>query len=108
MPKRQYYVFLCVNERPPENPKGCCTSRGSAAVRERFAEALTREGLRDRVRLVRTSCLDNCSKGPTMVVYPDDVWYQGVQAEDVDEIVESHLKSGRPVERLRLKPSEFD
>ena len=37
-----------------------------------------------------------------MVVYPDAVWYGFVTAEDVDEIVESHIVNGQPVERLRL------
>ena len=81
---------------------------GAGAVRDRFAEVLVREGLKDRVRVVRTSCLDNCSRGPTVAIYPDDVWYQKVQAQDVEEIVESHFKNGRPVERLLLPPSEFD
>jgi (2Fe-2S) ferredoxin len=39
-----------------------------------------------------------------IVVYPEDVWYAGVRAEDVQEIVESHLLGGRPVDRLRYRP----
>ncbi len=108
MPKRPYYIFLCINERRPGHPKGCCTSNGSDAVRERFAEVMDREGLRDQLRVVRTSCLDNCSRGPTMVVYPDDVWYQGVQVDDVQEIIDSHIKGGRVVQRLVLPPDDFD
>jgi len=38
------------------------------------------------------------------VVYPEEVWYTFVDGDDIDEIVESHLKNGRPVERLRLPP----
>jgi (2Fe-2S) ferredoxin len=107
MPKRQHYLFLCVNQRGPGHPKGCCMSRGAGEVRDRLAEELNRQGLRDRVRVLRTSCLDNCSRGAVLAVYPDDVWYQGVQAADVEEILDS-LKTGRPVERLLLPPSEFD
>jgi (2Fe-2S) ferredoxin len=107
MPKRRHYLFLCVNERPPDNPKGCCMRRGADAVRDRFAQRIAELGLRDQVRIVRTSCLDNCSRGPTLAVYPDDVWYQGVQPADVDEILESHLRKGRPVERLLLRPDQF-
>ncbi len=36
-------------------------------------------------------------------MYPEAVWYGGVQAADVAEIVQSHLVEGRPVERLRLQ-----
>ena len=81
---------------------------GADAVRDRFAERIRDRDLRDVVRVVRTSCLDNCSKGPTLVVYPDDVWYQGVQADDVEEILDRHIGEGKPVERLLLPPEEFD
>jgi (2Fe-2S) ferredoxin len=108
MAKRPCYIFLCMNERKPGHPKGCCTSRGSEAVRQRFAEVMARDGLRDQLRVVRTSCLDNCSHGPTLAVYPDDVWYRGVQPDDVEEIVRSHVQGGKPVARLVLPPGEFD
>jgi (2Fe-2S) ferredoxin len=36
-----------------------------------------------------------------VVVYPEDVWYGGVQVDDVDEIVREHLAGGKPVDRLR-------
>jgi (2Fe-2S) ferredoxin len=39
-----------------------------------------------------------------LVVYPDDVWYAGVQAEDLAEIFESHIVGGKPVERLIYRP----
>ena len=50
------------------------------------------------------ACLDQCEHGVTVVVYPEQVWYGFVQPADVEEIVESHLVGGRPVERLRLAP----
>jgi len=105
--KRRYYVFLCSNERPADNPKGSCAVGGAAAVRDAFTEAIEREGLRSAVRVVKTSCLDNCARGPVLAIYPDDIWYQGVKATDVAEIVDSHLKRGQPVERLLLRPTEF-
>jgi (2Fe-2S) ferredoxin len=38
------------------------------------------------------------------VVYPDDVWYAGVQESDLKEIFESHIVGGKPVDRLRYEP----
>jgi (2Fe-2S) ferredoxin len=38
------------------------------------------------------------------VVYPEGVWYTYVDRSDIDEIVDSHLKDGRVVERLLLPP----
>jgi (2Fe-2S) ferredoxin len=39
-----------------------------------------------------------------IVVYPDDVWYAGVQESDLAEIARSHIVGGVPVERLRYNP----
>jgi (2Fe-2S) ferredoxin len=56
------------------------------------------------VRVNKAGCLDRCAGGPVAVVYPEGVWYTFVDRDDIDEIVESHLKQGRPVERQRLPP----
>lgn len=57
-------------------------------------------GLAGRVIVNRTNCLKHCSRGITVAVYPDNVWYGRVTAEDLPEMVESHLENGRPLERL--------
>src|SRR5262249_34045945 len=56
--------------------------------------------LKGRVRVNQSGCLDQCGYGPLLVVYPENVWYWGVQLEDVEEIVREHMVGGRPVERL--------
>jgi (2Fe-2S) ferredoxin len=66
-------------------------------------QQLAREaGLGAKVRINKSGCLDQCEHGPTVVVYPDAVWYGNVQPEDAEEIVREHLVGGRPVERLRI------
>ena len=102
----RHHVFVCENVRDPSDPRGCCSARGGVAVREAFKAELKRRGLAGIVRANSAGCLDNCALGPTVVVYPEGVWYGGVRAEDVPEIVESHLIGGRPVERLRLRRVE--
>ena len=67
-----------------------------------FKQALAAHGLKHRVRANKSGCLDQCEHGPTVVVYPDAVWYGRVKMEDVAEIVESHILAGKPVERLIL------
>ena len=47
-------------------------------------------------------CLGRCAYGPVMVVYPDNVWYQYIDQDDVDEIIDSHLLNGETVERLKI------
>jgi (2Fe-2S) ferredoxin len=55
-----------------------------------------------KVRVNRAGCFDRCSEGPVLVVYPEAVWYTYVDQQDVDEIIESHLKNGKVVERLKI------
>jgi len=55
-----------------------------------------------KVRINKAGCLDRCADGPVLVVYPEGVWYTLVDAEDVEEVIQSHLIQGRPVERLKL------
>jgi (2Fe-2S) ferredoxin len=62
-------------------------------------EQLSGPGL---VRVNKAGCLDRCAGGPVAVVYPEAVWYTFVDTQDIDEIVDSHLKKGQVVERLRL------
>ena len=96
------HVFVCTNRRPDDDPRGCCAAKGSGAIRERLKVLAKNAGLRGRVRINGAGCLDQCEHGPTIVVYPEAVWYGHVTPDDVDEIFESHVLGGKPVERLRL------
>ena len=100
MPTFQRHVFVCVNERPADNPKGCCKSKGGPEVRDALKKALSARGIKSEIRANNAGCLDQCENGVTVVVYPEAIWYGGVRPEDVREIVEEHLVGGRPVERL--------
>ena len=59
--------------------------------------------LKTEIRAQKTGCLDTCGMGPSVVVYPEGVWYGNVQLSDIKEIVESHLVNDQPFERLQLK-----
>jgi (2Fe-2S) ferredoxin len=101
MPAFERHVFVCTNVREAGHPRGCCSAKGSEAIREALKKAAGKR-LGKRVRVNTAGCLDQCEHGVTVVVYPEAVWYGFVKLEDVEEIVESHLVNGRPVERLRL------
>jgi (2Fe-2S) ferredoxin len=58
------------------------------------------------VRINASGCLDRCELGPTMVIYPEGVWYGYRTKEDVDEILETHVLKGGRVKRLMLLPSD--
>ena len=96
------HVFICINERPATDPRGCCASKDGAAVAAAFKRKLYERGLKRIVRPNKAGCLDQCHLGAAIVVYPEGVWYGGVTVDDVDEIVERHLLRGEVVERLRV------
>ena len=102
LPAFERHVFVCHNVRPADAPRPSCTSDGKSELHARLQQLTKEAGLSGRVRINKSGCLDQCEHGPTVVVYPDAVWYGHVQPEDAQAIVEEHLIGGRPVERLRL------
>jgi (2Fe-2S) ferredoxin len=103
MPKFEKHIFVCGNHRPPGSPRPCCDPEGQAQLQRAFKDKLSALGLKGRVRANQAGCLDQCEHGPNVVVYPEAVWYGRVTLADVDEIVESHIVGGKPVERLQLR-----
>lgn len=105
MAKYERHVFVCTNQREPGSARPSCNANGKAELPKLFKQAADAAGLKDRVRINKSGCLDQCEHGPSVVVYPDAVWYGRVTAADVEEIVHSHLVEGMPVERLMLADS---
>jgi (2Fe-2S) ferredoxin len=102
----KHHIFVCENMRPEGDPKGSCAAKGSAAIRVAMKHEIKQRGLRGVARANQSSCLDACEFGPSVVIYPEGIWYGGVSPEDVPEIVESHIMEGKPVERLLIKKYE--
>jgi (2Fe-2S) ferredoxin len=82
---------------------GDCKKRGSKEVRKALKAELRERGRVRDVRVDSVECLGLCKHGPNAVVYPDGVWYLGLQDEDVPEVVGRHLDGGEPVERLTAR-----
>ena len=104
-PFYEAHVFCCTNERPAGHPRGCCKAKGSEKLRD-YMKARAKEFGLSRVRINTSGCLDRCELGPTMVIYPEGVWYHVETREDVDEVLQRHLIEGGRVERLMLKPDD--
>jgi (2Fe-2S) ferredoxin len=102
MPRLQRHVFVCINERPAGHPKGDCKSKCGGEVRDALKAGLSARGVAKQIRANNAGCLDQCERGVTVVVYPEQVWYGGVTVADVDELIESHLVAGKVVERLLI------
>jgi len=104
-PYYRVHVFCCTNVRPEGHPRGCCSAKGSVALREYMKDHAKKLGLGD-VRINASGCLDRCELGPNMVIYPDGVWYHYTTPADIDEILARHVRDGGRVERLMLKPED--
>ena len=102
MPPFERHVFVCHNIRAADAPRPSCTSDGKSDLHTQLNQLAKAAGLGATVRINKSGCLDQCEHGPTVVVYPEAVWYGHVRPEDAVEIVNEHLVGGRPVERLRL------
>ena len=103
--KFEKHIFICTNERPPGGKKSCGEKCGMELVAA-FKKSLKEKGLSDRMRAQRTGCLDACEYGPSMVVYPEGIFYGNVQQSDVEEIISSHLLGNIPVKRLVIDFAE--
>lgn len=101
MPAFQCHLFVCCNQREAGHPRGCCGEAGSA-VRDALKAELKRRGLTGAVRANEAGCLDQCECGPTLVVYPQQIWYGNVKVEDVPRIVEETVVGGRVLDDLRI------
>ncbi|MEY9591104.1 (2Fe-2S) ferredoxin [Bradyrhizobium yuanmingense] len=95
----RHHVFACNTQRPPGHPHGSCGASGAQALWDRMGKAIEAQGLND-IGFTMAGCLGFCNSGPLLVVYPGGIWYRVTTPEDVDEIVKSHLKQGKRVDRL--------
>jgi (2Fe-2S) ferredoxin len=97
------HVFCCVNEREDGHIRGCCKAKGSMGLRD-YMKTRAKELKLRTTRINQSLCLDRCELGPTMVIYPEGVWYTYKNEADVDEILQTHLVEGGRVKRLMLQP----
>ena len=103
-----HHVFMCTNERADGSQ--CCAQCGAADARSYVKQRCKELGIHSagQVRINNAGCLDRCESGPVMVVYPEAVWYTYIDNEDLDEIIDRHLRKGEIVERLRLPDPDQD
>jgi (2Fe-2S) ferredoxin len=98
--QRERYLFVCINRRAEDNPKGSCAAKDSEEVYKALKEEVAARGLAKlEARVCTSSCLDQCNNGVTILIEPDHFFYGRVTVADVPEIVDG-LVNGQPVRRL--------
>lgn len=101
------HIFCCTNERPAGHKRGCCKEKGAEDLRNYMKARVKEEGI-EGARVNVAGCLDRCELGPVMVIYPQGTWYTYRTRDDVDEIIQTHLKGGKIVDRLVLQNDQVD
>ena len=98
----RHHVFFCLNQR--DAGENCCNNHGAVELQSYAKKRIKELKLsgQGRVRINKAGCLDRCDEGPVLVVYPEEIWYTYANEADIDEIIESHIQNGKPVERLRI------
>ena len=89
----EIHIFVCTSG-------GTCPHQGSAGVHAYLKEAVAKAGLKGKVRVNNSGCLDQCGHGPNLVIYPENIWYSHITREEAEIIFREHILGGRPVERL--------
>jgi (2Fe-2S) ferredoxin len=102
------HVFCCTNRRPDGHKRGSCAARGSEQLRNYMKAQAKEMGLEPNIRINSAGCLERCELGPTMVIYPEGIWYTYQTKEDIDEILQTHVVGGGRVERLMLLPDQTE
>jgi (2Fe-2S) ferredoxin len=105
--KYEKHIFICVNQRAPGAARRSCGDAHGMEIVDAFKKKLKEKSLPIKLRAQKAGCLDICDYGQTIVVYPEGVFYVGVELSDVDEIIEEHIVNNRPVKRLVLDRSKY-
>jgi (2Fe-2S) ferredoxin len=100
MPAFTHHIFVCGNIRAPGHKRGCCDPEGRQELREAFKKELKAAGFGLMARANHSGCLEQCEHGPTVVIYPQGIWYGGVKLEDVPRIVARTILSGEVLNDL--------
>lgn len=100
------HIFVCTNQK--DAGKACCANQGGKDYFLHMKKKLGMLGLHGvgQFRVSQSGCLGRCEQGPCVVIYPEGIWYTYKTLEDIDEIIEAYLVSGRVVDRLLIPSSE--
>ena len=92
----EIHIFVCTSG-------GTCPHQGSVGVHAYLKEAVAKAGLKGKVRVNNSGCLDQCGHGPNLVIYPENIWYSHITREEAEILFSEHILGGRPVERLLFR-----
>ncbi|MFC1908178.1 NADH-ubiquinone oxidoreductase-F iron-sulfur binding region domain-containing protein [Chloroflexota bacterium] len=82
-------------------PSGtCCQARGSSEIMDSFQKALEKHSLQNKITVRSTGCGGFCQSEPNIIIYPEEIYYQRISPNDVDEIISETVLGGRIIDKL--------
>jgi (2Fe-2S) ferredoxin len=102
MPAFTHHIFVCGNVRDAGHKRGCCDPDGRQTLREALKKELKAVGFGPLARANHAGCLEQCEHGPTIVIYPQGIWYGRVKLEDVPRIVAKTILGGEVLNDLLI------
>lgn len=89
-------IFVCTHVREGEaacnNPE-----RGAdcgANYVEKLREEVKKRGLKGKIRVVKSGCLDVCARGPNIMIFDEtgrQTWLNGVTTQDLVKLLEKEI-----------------
>lgn len=97
-----HHIFFCNNVR--DDGKACCSQLDAKQMYRHAKDKCRGERVlgKGKIGVSESRCLGRCEHGPVAVVYPDNIWYQYIDKDDIDEIITEHLIDGKVVKRLQI------
>ena len=99
MQKPKYHIFVCCSTRLNGTVQGVCSKKEGQEILQNLVEEISDREIEDEVMVTHMGCAGLCTKGPVVMIYPQQTWYGNVSADDAEEIMDA-LEEGITVERL--------
>jgi len=100
----RYHVYFCNQKKPEGAPS--CAAVGAIETLAAMRQCLAEKKLTEEVQVTTCGCLGICEKGPNMVVYPEGIWYSGLNPENIKQVVDEHFLNQSRVSDLEITDVE--
>ncbi len=87
-PAFEKYVFVCTNERAEGERVSCGKSFCGKELHAKLKEAVKQAGLANKIRVSKSGCLDMCEEGANILIYPENLWLNHVELNDISAVLE--------------------
>ncbi len=88
MNKPKHHLFICGSIRANGTPQGVCCNNDSISLLS-YAQSEVQDRMLDEVEIAMTGCLNMCTRGPVLIDYPSGKFYEKVDEDTIDGILDA-------------------